>query len=160
MPSNQSSWGDASAHLADAGVAEDTSYYRGFTSPDEKAALTVAMRIQAAWAANDPDAFASVFADNGSLLMQDNQLTSREQIRSYMREGFEGPYRGARVKGWPVFLTFLKDDVAMVVTEGGIMFADESEIAPERFIRATWVIRREPSGQLRLLSHQSSPVKG
>ena len=81
------SWGDASMLLAEVGVKEDTSYYREFTGENEKAVLTVPMRIQAAWAANDPDAFADTFAENGSLLMQDTQLTSREQIRSYMAEG-------------------------------------------------------------------------
>ncbi|WBB78693.1 SgcJ/EcaC family oxidoreductase [Micromonospora sp. WMMD882] len=154
------SWGDASAHLAAAGVAEDTSYYRGFTAPDEKAVLTVAMRIQAAWATNDADAFADTFADNGSLLMQDTQLTSREQIRDFMRNGFAGAYKGASVKGWPVVLRFLKEDVALAVTEGGIMFSGESEIPAERRIRATWVIARQPSGELRLVSHQSSPISG
>src|SRR5437763_9904928 len=62
-------WGSAPSILADTGVPEDESYYRGFTSEDEKAVLTVPMRIQAAWAANDADAFAAVFTDNGSLLM-------------------------------------------------------------------------------------------
>ncbi|GLW05796.1 hypothetical protein Misp01_09260 [Microtetraspora sp. NBRC 13810] len=153
-------WGEASEILRTAGVAEDDSYYREFTDEDEKAALTVAMRIQAAWAANDPDAFADTFAENGSLLMQDRQLMSREEIRSYMAENFAGPLRGARVKGWPVEVKFLDDDVAMFVTEGGIMFPGDQDIRPERLIRATWVIVKRESGRLELVSHQSSPVKG
>lgn len=153
------SWGDASAMLAAAGVREDTTYYRQFTAADQRAVLTVPMRIQAAWAANDPDAFAGAFADNGSLLMRDTQLTSREEIRTYMADGFSGPLKGARVKGWPVEVTFLSDRVALVVTEGGILYADDQDLREENYIRSTWVIVREPDGQLRLLSHQSSPVK-
>ncbi|MEV4462386.1 SgcJ/EcaC family oxidoreductase [Micromonospora echinofusca] len=152
-------WGDASTLLAKAGVQEDTSYYGQFTAPDEKAALTACMRVQAAWAANDADAFAEVFTDNGSLLMQDNQLVSREEIREYMAQGFAGGLKGARVKGWPVEVKFLSEDVAMVVTEGGIIMAGETDIAAENLIRATWVIVRQPDGQVRLVSHQSSPVK-
>jgi uncharacterized protein (TIGR02246 family) len=154
------SWGDASAHLAAAGVTEDPSYYRQFTAADEKAALTVAMRIQAAWAANDADAFADTFVANGSLLMRDNQLTSREQIRSYMADGFTGPLKGARVKGWPVAIRFLTDEVAMFITEGGIIMPGQDQIAAENLIRATWVVARQADGRLELVSHQSSPVQG
>lgn len=155
-----SSWGSASAILAGTGVREDTGYYRSFTRPDEKAVLTVPMRIQAAWAANDADAFADAFAQNGSLLIRDEQLTSREDIRRFMADAFRGAYRGARVKGWPIEVTFLSDAVAMVVTEGGILMPGQTEIAPTSLIRATWVIVRRPDGTLELMSHQSSPIKG
>lgn len=154
------SWGVAAKILAAAGVHEDTSYYRGYTGEDEKAVLTVAMRIQAAWAANDADTFADVFAEDGSLLMRDTQLVSREEIRSYMTAGFAGPLRGAHVKGWPIAVRFLTDGVAMVVTEGGIVMPGDRDIASENHIRATWVIARRPDGALSLVSHQSSPIKG
>jgi uncharacterized protein (TIGR02246 family) len=161
MTTTTTSWGDATALLEAAGVAEDPAYYREFTSADEKAVLTVAKRIQAAWKANDADAFADTFAANGSLLMRDNQLKSREEIRAYMAAGFAGPLKGARVKGGPIEIKFLTDDVALVVTEGGvIMPGDGDEVAPANSIRATWVIRRQPDGTLELFSHQGSPVKG
>jgi uncharacterized protein (TIGR02246 family) len=118
------------------------------------------MRIQAAWAANDANAFADVFAENGSLLMRDTQLKGRDEIRTFMASGFSGPFSGARVKGWPIAVRFLTDDVAMFVTEGGIMLRGHTDIAAENFIRATWVVGRQPDGQLKLFSHQSSPVKG
>ena len=149
----------ASAILAAAGVEEDFSFYRSFTSEEEKAVLTVPQLIQAAWKANDADFFASVFTDNGSLLMQDTQLTSREEIRSFMAAGFQGIYKGAYVSGWPLSVKFLTDGVAMVVTQGGIILPGETEIAPEREIRATWVVA-EQAGEWKLVSHQSSPIKG
>jgi uncharacterized protein (TIGR02246 family) len=160
MTTAVTSWGDASQILAAAGVAEDTSYYRQFTGADEKAVLTVGLRIQAAWAANDADIFASIFAENGSLLMQDDQLTSRAEIRSYMAKGFAGPFQGARVTGWPLYLEFLNDEVAVLVTQGGILLSGDKEVNPEREIRATWVIVKRAPGKLELLSHQSSPLKG
>ena len=159
MSTEVTSWGNATDLLAASGVDEDVSYYREFTGPDEKAALTVAMRIQAAWARNDADFFADTFTENGSLLMQDDQLTSREEIRSFMAAGFQGPLKGASVKGWPLSVTFVSDDVAMAVTEGGIRMAGETETAPERRIRAVWVIVRQ-GDDWRLMSHQSSPIKG
>ncbi|GAA3126516.1 SgcJ/EcaC family oxidoreductase [Streptosporangium carneum] len=158
MPAEVSPWGRSSEILAVAGLDEDVSYYRQFTAEDEKAVLTVPMRIQAAWASNDPDAFANAFAERGSLLMRDTQLTSREEIRAYMSAGFDGPLRGARVKGWPLSVDFLSEDVAMAVTEGGIIRRGETEIAPENRIRATWVVVRQPDGEVLLLSHHSSPI--
>jgi len=142
--------------LAAAGIAEDPAYYGPFTTDAEKVVLTIPMRIQAAWKANDADAFADVFTSNGSLLMSE-QLTSRLEIRSYMRAGFTGVFKGAHVKGWPVSVRFLCDDVALVVTEGGIIMAGETQTAPERRIRAVWVIV-QAEGAWRLMSHQSSPV--
>ncbi|MEV6647298.1 SgcJ/EcaC family oxidoreductase [Amycolatopsis sp. NPDC051371] len=158
MPNN--SWGDATAILTAYGVEEDTSFYREFTSADERAVLTVPQRIQNAWAKNDPDVFADVFTANGSLLLQDNQLTSREDIRGYMRAGFSGPLKGAHVNGWPLAVKFLEPDIAIAITEGGIVRPGESEIAPENQIRAVWVVVRNDEGDLSLFSHQSSPVKG
>jgi uncharacterized protein (TIGR02246 family) len=151
--------GSASGILAAVGVEEDTSFYGPFTSEAEKAVLTVPMRIMAAWAANDPDAFAGVFTENGSLLMQENQLTSREQIRAFMAAGFQGPLRKARVTGWPLSVGYLSADVALVVTQGGIIMAGDSGLLPEREIRAVWVIVAQ-DGQWKLLSHQSCPAKG
>ncbi len=111
---------------------------------------------------NDADEFAGVFTDNGSLLMQDEQLTNREQIRAYMRAGFDGPLAGAPVKGWPLQVTFLAEDAedtAMVIAQGGIILDGETETAPERQIRATWIVV-ERDGEWSLLSHRSSPIRG
>ena len=146
--------------LAKAGIAEDVSYYRQFTSKHEKAALTVAMRIQAAWKANDAARFARTFTENGSLLMRDTQLTSRAEIRAFMAAGFAGAFKGAHVKGWPIAVRFPAEDIAIVVTEGGIVMPGETDIADRNFIRATWVIVKRDRARLQLLSHHSSPIRG
>lgn len=149
----------ASKILAAVGVPEDHSFYREFTTPEEKAVLTVPQRISHAWLTNDADAFADVFTENGSLLLQDEQLTSREQIRAFLRTAFDSYFKGARVNGWPLQVTFLSDDTAMVITQGGIIRDGETEISPERQIRATWVVTRRDDRWV-LVSHQSSPIKG
>ncbi len=154
------SWGDATEILAAHGVDEDTSFYREFTSAEEKAVLTVPQRIQDAWLRNDADVFADVFTENGSLLLQDYQLVSREEIRGYLRASFHGAFKGAHVRGWPLGVRFLGPDVAIAITEGGIIRPGESEIAPENQIRAVWVVVRREDGELALVSHQSSPIKG
>lgn len=149
----------ASKILAAVGVPEDHSFYREFTTPEEKAVLTVPQRISRAWLTNDAEAFADVFTENGSLLLQDEQLTSREQIRAFLRTAFDDYFKGARVNGWPLQVTFLSEDTAMVITQGGIIRDGETEISPERQIRATWVVTRRDD-HWALVSHQSSPIKG
>jgi len=53
---------------------------------------------QGAWDSNDPDAFTDNFAENGSLLIGDNQLNGHDEIRSYMTEAFRV---GSRVRTGP-----------------------------------------------------------
>jgi uncharacterized protein (TIGR02246 family) len=160
MPSKAAtSWRRASEIFAAAGVKEDTSFYGPFTSEDEKAVLTVPMLVRAAWEANDADAFADLFTENGSELILDDQLTSREEIRSYMAAGFNGIYKGSRVVGWPVAVRFLSEDAAMVITGGGVLIAGDTELTPERELRSTWIIQNQ-DGTPKLFSHQSSPIKG
>ncbi|WP_051415462.1 SgcJ/EcaC family oxidoreductase [Nocardiopsis sp. CNT312] len=145
--------------LAEAGVVEDPEYYKDFPDDLSREVLTVPQLIQAAWLANDADFFASVFTPDGSLLIQDEELPDRRAIHSFMAVGFEGPLRGAHVKGWPMAMRFLSPDVALVVTQGGIVMPGEDAVAPEREIRAVWVIVRR-SGRWHLMSHQSSPIRG
>jgi len=143
--------------LAAAGVREDPAYYGAFTDEREKAILAVPQLIQAAWAANDADLFARVFTANGSLLMREDQLTSREEIHAYMAAGFRDAFKGARVTGWPEAVTFLTPEVAVAVTRGGIMLAGEDAVDESRAIRATWVIVAQDN-TWKLLSHHSSPL--
>ena len=155
-----SSWGDAGEILAELGVTEDPTYYRGFTAPDEKAVLTVAMAVQEAWIRNDAALFGRIFTGDGSLLMGDRQLTSNTEIREFMAAGFAGPLKGARVKGGPLSVTFLGDAAAMIITEGGIIPPGATAVPREREIRATWIVGKQADGRPRLVSHQGSPVHG
>jgi uncharacterized protein (TIGR02246 family) len=144
--------------LGEFGLAEDMSFCGSFTEPAERAVLAVPQVIMAAWAANDADLFAAIFTENGSLLMRDEQLTSREQIRAYMARGFGHELQGARVTGWPLKVMFVSDATALVVTQGGIILRGETSIAPEREIRAIWTVVTA-GGSWRLLSHHSCPVR-
>ena len=159
MASAATRWGNSTEILRAAGVAEEESFYGSFSDADERAALTMPLLVAAAWANNDADAFADLFTENGSELIGDDQMRDREEIRAYMSAGFAGPYRGSRVKGWPLHVTFLTDGVALLVTGGGVLLPGESAVSPARELRSTWVVVREGEGRIRLCSHQSSPVK-
>jgi uncharacterized protein (TIGR02246 family) len=126
---------------------------------EKAAALAGPLRAQTAWNDNDADAFANVFVENGSVLVGDDQLTDRDAIRTYLRDAFAGKLRGTRVVQDPIEVKILAPDVAVVITEGGVVYEGETEVPADRAVRATWVsVRRD--GEWRLFSHQSSPIAG
>lgn len=65
-------------------------------------------------------------------------LLGRDAVRSYISAAFAGPFRGTRVVIDPVYVKRLSSDLALIVTEGGVLLPGESEFAPQRAIRGTW----------------------
>jgi uncharacterized protein (TIGR02246 family) len=133
--------------------------YGPYANGEEGAVLTVPLRLRVAWDNNDSDAYADLFTENGSELIGDDQLTSREEIRSYMAKAFAGVYKGTRYTEHPVEIRLLSDDAALAITEGGILQNGETEVALERSVRATWIVVKQ-NGEWKLFSHQTSPIKG
>lgn len=133
--------------------------YGEFTKGPEGAALSAPLRFRGAWDRNDADVLAEAFADNGSMLIGDEQLKGREAIRSYVSEAFSGDWSGSRIDDEPVDVKFLDPDCAMVISLGGVLKAGETALPPDRKNRTTWVVVRE-RGEWKLFSYQSSPIKG
>jgi uncharacterized protein (TIGR02246 family) len=134
-------------------------YYGDYSNGEEGAVLTVPLRIRAAWERNDADAFAEIFVDNGSMLVGDEQLRGRDEIRKYMAAAFEGPYKGGRLTEEPLEIKLLAPDVAVAITQGGVLYEGDTEVPPGRQVRTMWVVTKK-DGDWRLVSHQSSPLKG
>jgi uncharacterized protein (TIGR02246 family) len=117
-------------------------------------------RIVAAWQANDADAFAATFTEDGSMILPgDVYLTGRERIRAYMAEAFGGPYRGTQVTGTPLALKPLADDVVLLLTQGGVLADGASEVSAANAIRASWLLRRV-DGQWLITAYQNTPIAG
>jgi uncharacterized protein (TIGR02246 family) len=134
-------------------------HYGAFANGPEGAVLTAPLRVRGAWENNDPDTLADAFTENGSMLLGDEQLTSRAAIRSYMAEALSGKYRGSQIEDDPVDIFFLTDDFALVVCVGGVRTAGEASLPPERLSRTTWAVARQ-QGEWKVFSYQSSPLKG
>jgi uncharacterized protein (TIGR02246 family) len=132
-------------------------YYGQFTSEKEKEALSVPLRLVAAWARNDAGGVADVFTDDGILILPGDVFKKgRDEIRSFMAAAYAGPFKGTGVTGAPVDLRFVSDDVALIRTHGGILAPGETEIEPELAVRSTWVAVKK-NGQWQLAGYQNSP---
>ncbi|MBI1757945.1 MAG: SgcJ/EcaC family oxidoreductase [Actinobacteria bacterium] len=142
-----------------AGAKQWASYYGDYPNGEEGAVLTAPLRIRAAWAANDAEAFAHMFIENGSMLVGDRQLMNRDEIRSYMAEAFGGAYKGSRLTEEPREIRLLTGSVAVAIMEGGILRAGADSLAAADEVRAMWVVVRH-EGDWRIASYQTSPIKG
>lgn len=121
---------------------------------EQAAIAAVAQRVVTAWAAHDADAFASVFVEDGTMVMPGLYFKGRDQIRDYMAKAYADEYRGTQVTGQPLNLKFLSDSSAVLLTEGGVLHPGENKPTHERAIRASWVVVKE-DGHWLLASYQN-----
>jgi uncharacterized protein (TIGR02246 family) len=134
-------------------------YYGEFANGEEGAVYTAPLRLRAAWDDGDAAAIAGLFTDNGSMLVGDEQLHGPEQIRGYLSESFTKQHKGTKFIDEPVQIKFLAPGVAFVVTRGGLVPEGQEGLGADDEVRATWVARKE-AGNWKLVSYQTSPIKG
>jgi uncharacterized protein (TIGR02246 family) len=115
----------------------------------------VIQAVYDAWADNDADAFAALYTADATVVQPGIHKKNKEDIRSTMAAGFAGPLKGSRVLDEPQSIRLIGPDAAIVVTEGGVLMAGETELPSERLVRATWVLAKE-AGQWYVAAYQNS----
>ncbi len=134
-------------------------YYGEFPNGEEGAVYTAPLRLRAAWDDGDATAIAGLFTDNGSMLVDDDQLHGPDQIRDYLSDSFTKQHKGTKFVDEPVKIKFLAPGVALVITRGGLVAEGHETVAPDNEVRATWIARKD-NGDWKLVSYQTSPIKG
>ncbi|GGU98180.1 SgcJ/EcaC family oxidoreductase [Actinomadura sp. LOL_016] len=126
------------------------------SASDPAAVAALTQRVVAAWAHQDAEGFAGVFTEDGTMILPGVYRKGREEIRAYMADAFAGQYKGTQVTGKPLDMKFLAPDAALLLTQGGVLAAGESEVSDEQSIRASWLaVKRD--GEWRLTAYQNSP---
>jgi uncharacterized protein (TIGR02246 family) len=139
-------------------AAKTTGASNGAASAEMAAVANVIQRIVEAWAKNDAEAFAATFTPDATMVLPGDVFQQgRENIQAFMTAGYAGPYRGTKVTGQPLSARFINQDVAVIITQGGVLAPGETEVAPERAIRATWVVARHEQDWL-IAAYHNSPL--
>ncbi len=109
----------------------------------DRAVRDVVTAVGAAWAAGDVDAFAALYAADATVVLPGGvYLDGRSAIHAFTAAGFAGPLQGSTTANSDVQVRMITDDVAIATSLGGTTMAGETEIAADRFRRATWVLSR------------------
>jgi uncharacterized protein (TIGR02246 family) len=125
---------------------------------DEKAVRGVLTDCADAWARNDGDAFAELYTDDATVVLAGGVfLRGKEQLRWYMLSKFAGPLKGTTSIDEPETIRFVSADVAILVGMSGFRLAGETQTAPERTRRATYVLSKQ-DGNWKVESYTNSPV--
>jgi uncharacterized protein (TIGR02246 family) len=128
------------------------------TAADQAAIAALTQKVIAAWAYGDADGFANVFTEDGTMILPGVFKKGREEIRAFLVESFAGNYKGTQVTGRPIEIRFFTADSGVLITQGGVLAAGETEVADSQSIRASWtVVKRD--GSWHLASYQNTPAK-
>jgi uncharacterized protein (TIGR02246 family) len=119
--------------------------------------VSVIKAVYDAWAEGDADAFAELYTDDATVVQPGIHKKNNEDIRTTMAAGFAGPLKGSRVVDEPQSIRFLGPDAAVVISEGGILMAGQTELPPDRLVRATWVLTKKPD-RWYVAAYQNSPA--
>jgi uncharacterized protein (TIGR02246 family) len=128
-------------------------------SPAEEAVvLSVLDAARSAWANNDADGFAALYADDATIVLPGIYHDGRAAIRQYTAFGFTGPFRNTRPVDIPQKVRIIRDGTAIVVSESVILLPGEDDAPRDRYSRATWVLTKR-DGRWLIDAYHNSPVQ-
>ncbi|MDJ0385318.1 SgcJ/EcaC family oxidoreductase [Streptomyces sp. G-G2] len=110
-----------------------------------------------AWEAGDADGMVANYTEDATAIMTGSLRDSREVIRKNMALSFEGPLKGTSTVNKQLGMRFVGRDGAIVVSESGILFAGQTEVAETGKVNVTWVLEKR-GGQWLIAAYHNSPV--
>jgi uncharacterized protein (TIGR02246 family) len=130
------------------------------TTKDELAIRGIADSIVAAWNKGDGSAVAAVYSESGTLVAGDGRVTrGQEQIARYHDKLFDTMLKDTRLTVRVTSIKFLAAHIALMQTEGGILWPRESSLASHNRGIQSFVVVRE-AGAWRIALFQNTRVLG
>jgi uncharacterized protein (TIGR02246 family) len=124
---------------------------------DRAAIEAVLIDSYQAWEAGDAAGMVANYTEDATAIMTGSLRDSRDVIRESMALGFAGPLKGSSTLSKQLSLRFVGSDAAIVVSESGILFAGDTEIADTGKVNATWVLEKR-DGQWLIAAYHNSPL--
>jgi uncharacterized protein (TIGR02246 family) len=126
--------------------------------PEDAAAVQALVeRITVSWNANDAASMCTVYADDASIVLPGAVLKGRPDTEEWMAEAFRGKWKGTHVLGHPIELRYIRDDVMLLISQGGAFMPGDAEV-PEKFaIRGIWLFVKE-DGEWLIHGYGNAPV--
>jgi uncharacterized protein (TIGR02246 family) len=126
------------------------------TAADEAAVRAVPAMVVDAWARGDGEGVAAAFTEDVDFIAGDGRLVQgRAALVPYFQDQFDDFLAGSQAVADVVNVRFLRDDVAVVHTIGGIMFPGETEVQPDWVGIQTWVVVKQDGAWLATAYHNS-----
>ena len=124
---------------------------------DEAAIQAVLVESYRAWEAGDAGGMVADYTADATAIMTGSLRDSRDAVRESMALAFDGPLKGSSTYNKQLSLRFVGRDAAIVVSESGILFAGETEVADTGKVNATWVFEKR-DGRWLIAAYHNSPV--
>ena len=124
---------------------------------DAAAIQAVLVESYRAWEAGDAGGMVADYTADATAIMTGSLRDSRDAVRESMALAFDGPLKGSSTYNKQLSLRFVGRDAAIVVSESGILFAGETEVADTGKVNATWVFEKR-DGRWLIAAYHNSPV--
>jgi uncharacterized protein (TIGR02246 family) len=124
---------------------------------DEAAIQAVLVDSYKAWEAGDAVGMVADYTADATAIMTGSLRDGRDVIRESMAAAFEGPLKGTSTYNKQLSLRFVGTDAAIVVTESGILFGDQTEVPDAGMVNATWILEKRDDRWL-IAAYHNSPA--
>lgn len=124
---------------------------------DESAIAAVLAESYRAWAAGDAAGMVADYTPDATAIMTGSLRGSRDVIQERMAAAFTGPLKDSSTYNRQFGIRFLGKDVAIVVTESGILLGDQTEVPDKGKVNCTWVLQKR-EGRWLIAAYHNSPM--
>lgn len=127
--------------------------------PEDQAAIQAVMADSyQAWSAGDADGMVAGYTEDATAIMPGSLRDGREAIRASMALAFAGPLANTSTADEQRSIRFVGRDAAIVVSESGILFGDQTEVPDTAKVNNTWVLEKR-DGRWLIAAYHNSPVQ-